>query len=113
MNAAREALAAAKQRRVKEAHAVLQALGYAVTRSQARHFVVRHDGRCFDFWPGVGRWRERANHHAPGSFSIADLHRGIGLKSLLDHIDPHGPRCDCRAPGGYPHEPDCIYLLIE
>lgn len=47
-------------------------------RNYGAHLLVHHEGRKIDFWPGTGRWIDRAH-----PFSCIN---GRGVKQLLKHI---------------------------
>jgi hypothetical protein len=48
------------------------------TRNDGAHLLVRHEGRTIDFWPGTGRWIDRAH-----PFSCIN---GRGVFRLLKHM---------------------------
>jgi hypothetical protein len=52
------------------------------------HLVIRSGERTWDFWPSTGKYRERRNHFAPGSFAMNAQSKtsGRGVFNLLRAI---------------------------
>lgn len=58
---------------------ILKSLGIEFKVSNSgTHLMVRHEGRTIDFWPGTGKWIDRAHPFS----SIT----GRGVHRLLKHI---------------------------
>jgi hypothetical protein len=53
------------------------------------HLVIRSGERVFDFWPSTGKFRERRNHFAPGSFAMNAQSKtsGRGVFNLLKQLE--------------------------
>lgn len=63
-----------KEANLKTGHDALQAAGVAFeTKNDGYHYIVKHAGRTFDYWPSTRKWRERAPSKV----------RGHGHESLL------------------------------
>lgn len=48
-------------------------------RNNGAHFVVRHNGKTIQFWPGTGLWHDTTK---PGQF-----YEGRGVRKLLARLE--------------------------
>lgn len=92
--ALREHSRAKKQANQKGSTDALESYGVAFTKHNGGvHLIVRHEGRTIDFWPSTGKWRERMDGTAEGSFLMTNAAKreGRGVFKLLKAlgIKPH------------------------
>lgn len=57
-------------------------VAFEVAGDMASHLIVRHNGKTVDYWPGTGKWIDRAQRgrHERGVFRLL-RHLGITPKA--------------------------------
>lgn len=52
------------------------------TRNSGAHLVIKHEGKTVDFWPGTGKWADRAGASGRGVFKLLK-HLGAGAHQTV------------------------------